>query len=227
MNKFDLIYKLKLFSDIFLFLGNKIRPQLANISEEPYSTHIPVVIGISSLLNIKNVLEIGTGIFSTGTFLNKEIFPNISKLESYEDDFSWAETIKKKFGGDPRLHLNLVQYPMFIAMHDIKMNSFDLVLIDDSQNESDRAKTINELCKKDLRNSIIIIHDFEIKAYRKAAKSLKHYFTFSSFTPCTGVLWSNGIKQKQLGDLLKLIELNKNKIKTTDIDGWIRVFRNN
>jgi predicted O-methyltransferase YrrM len=227
INKFDLIYKLKPFSDIFLFLGNSLKPKIAAISEEPYSTHIPIIIGISSLINIKYVLEIGSGIFSTGTFLNNRIFPNLSTLESYEDDVKWAETIKSKFGNDSRLHLNVVESPMFISTNNIKTNSFELILIDDSQKESDRAKTISKICKKGLNNTIILIHDFEIGTYRKAAKSLKQYFTFSSFTPCTGVLWNNGIKQKQLVNLSKLIELNKSRIKTTDIDGWLEVFKKN
>jgi hypothetical protein len=225
MNKFDLKYKLKPISDIFLLLGNRLKPNITNAYEEPYSTHIPVIIGISSLINIKYVLEIGSGIFSTGTFLNNRIFANLSTLESYEDDVNWAETVKSKFGNDSRLHLNVVESPMFISTNNIKTNSFELILIDDSQKESDRAKTISRICKKDLNNAIILIHDFEIAAYRKAAKSLKHYYTFSSFNPCTGVLWNYGIKQKQLVKISKLIEQNKDIIKTTDINGWLKVFR--
>lgn len=224
INKFDLKYKLKPISDILFFFGNKLKPPITKVYEEPYSTHIPVIIGISSLINVKNILELGSGIYSTGTFLNEKIFPNIQKLESYEDDAQWAQKIKSRYGNDKRLQLNLVNSPIHSFINSIDLPIFDLTLIDDSQRVSDRVLTIREFCRQSKGNTVLILHDFEIEEYRKAAKRLKHHFTFSSFTPCTGVLWNQGLNKADLFQISQLINRHKANLKTTDIDGWLKVF---
>jgi len=226
LNNFDLKYKLKPLSDLFLVIGNILKPSIADTHEEPYSSHIPVLIGISSIINIKNILELGSGSYSTGLFLNKKAYPNLERLDSYEDDLQWGRKIANDFSKDQRLHLNIVNYPINQNLVNINYAQYDLIFIDDSQKSSDRAKTIKEICNNNLGNSILIIHDFEMDSYRKAAKKIKHYFTFSSYTPCTGVLWQKGLKNIQLFRVLDLINTYKNEYKTTDIEGWLTVFKN-
>jgi hypothetical protein len=223
MNHFDLKYKLKPLSKLFIYIGNMLKPNLAYTYEEPYSTHIPILLAMSTILKAKYILEIGSGTYSTPNFLNKRIFPDLIKLESYEDDLKWANLVKDKFGTDNRLQLNVVEYPMYRSIKNIDISQFEIILIDDSQNAPDRTKTIIEFSKKSLKDKVLIIHDFEIESYRKAAKSLRHYFTFYSYTPCTGVLWNNGLKYSQLKKILKLIEQNKENIATTDVEGWLKV----
>lgn len=224
MNRFDVKYKFKKVSETLIHIGNKLKPSLAKVYDEPYSTHIPVIIGVSNLIETKSVLELGSGIYSTGTFLNEQVFPDVEKLVSYEDDEIWAKEIMDTFSKDRRLQLNFVKYPIYKILENVDIEPFDLILVDDSRTVSERTRTITELCSKKQSDSILLIHDFEIEEYRKAAKSFKHYFTFSLFTPCTGVLWNKNLKNKDLFRIFKLIEKNKNDLKTTDIEGWLRVF---
>jgi predicted O-methyltransferase YrrM len=63
--------------------------------ENDYATHVPILIGLARMREIKNVLEFGCGHYSTLTFLNRAAFPHLVKLHSIENDSSWSETIRE------------------------------------------------------------------------------------------------------------------------------------
>jgi len=154
MNIFDLKYKLKPFSKLFIFIGNKLKPNLSPSYKEPFSTHIPILIGVSYLIQAKYFLEIGSGFYSTSNFLNRSGFPSLIKLESFEDDKKWADLVLEKCGHDNRLTMNVVEHPMYKSVKDIDISKFDIILIDDSQSIIGRSKTIKEFCKKGLWKTI-------------------------------------------------------------------------
>ena len=72
-----------------------------------YATHIPILIGLSRLRQIRHVLEFGCGHYSTLTFLNRSAFPHLEQLHSVENDDAWAATIQEA-ASDSRWKLQLV-----------------------------------------------------------------------------------------------------------------------
>src|ERR1043165_8497902 len=73
-----------------------------------YATHIPILIGLARLREIRSVLEFGCGNYSTLTFLNAAAFQHLDRLDSIENDDSWAATIQNAAAADQRWALNLV-----------------------------------------------------------------------------------------------------------------------
>src|SRR5215217_6843162 len=74
-----------------------------------YATHVPILIGLARLREIKSVLEFGCGYYSTLTFLNRGAFPHLERLQSVENDVTWAETIHEAAKSDERWTLRLVR----------------------------------------------------------------------------------------------------------------------
>src|SRR5262245_54771374 len=95
-----------------------------------YATHIPILIGLARLREIRSVLEFGCGHYSTLTFLNRFAFPDLERLHSIENDDAWALAIQEAAKNDPRWSLEVVNGEISDAIPDLE--SFDLILIDDS-----------------------------------------------------------------------------------------------
>jgi len=57
------------------------------------------------LYKFKNVLELGSGSYSTIAFLDKKLFPNIKKITSYEDNYIWYKKINNKIKKNNKLQL--------------------------------------------------------------------------------------------------------------------------
>src|SRR6185295_2581550 len=68
---------------------------LAPRARNDYATHIPILIGLARLREIRSVLEFGCGNYSTLTFLNRFAFPQLERLHSIENDDSWASTMQE------------------------------------------------------------------------------------------------------------------------------------
>lgn len=151
-----------------------------------YATHVPILIGLARLREIKSVLEFGCGYYSTLTFLNRAAFPHLERLQSVENDASWAETIHEAAKSDERWTLKLVRREIADAVPDLE--EFDLVLIDDSKTSAQRSATIRAVAGKQPQRPWIVIHDFEVEEYRRAAAGFKQRHTFKAYNPETGVL---------------------------------------
>src|SRR5215211_1810321 len=85
-----------------------------------YATHIPILIGLARLREIRNVLEFGCGNYSTLTFLNRSAFPHLERLHSVENDDVWAATIQDTAHNDNRWTLRLVNAEMSEAVSDLE-----------------------------------------------------------------------------------------------------------
>src|SRR5439155_25567212 len=48
-------------------------------SRMDYATHLPILVGLSQSLKVKRVLELGSGMYSTLTFLDSNLFPELTK----------------------------------------------------------------------------------------------------------------------------------------------------
>jgi hypothetical protein len=187
-----------------------------------YSTHIPILIALASIREIRTVLEFGCGYYSTLTFLNRSAFPQLERLQSVENDASWAESIKEIAKDDKRWALKLVDSEIADSVSHLNLEAFDLILIDDSKSSDQRAATIHAVAACQPEHPWIVIHDYEVEQYRTAARGFEQRYAFKTYTPQTGVVCNKPAREvKSLGPLLK--EHSKH-LQPDDVEGWLSAF---
>jgi precorrin-6B methylase 2 len=188
---------------------------LAPRARNDYATHIPILIGLARLRAIRRVLEFGCGHYSTLTFLNASAFPDLERLHSIENDDAWATTIQEAAKDDPRWALQLVSGEICESIPDLE--SFDLILIDDSKTSAQRAATIRAVSAKQPQHPWIVIHDFEVDEYRDAASVFKHRHRFRAYNPETGVIANSSLDLRGLNRSLKQ---NAKSLDPDNITAW-------
>jgi len=189
-------------------MGLGIRTQLRKYFSAPraindYATHIPILIGLARVRQIRSVLEFGCGRYSTLTFLNRTAFPHLERLHSIENDDSWAATIQQIAQEDRRWSLQLVEGEISETVSNLDLESFDLILIDDSKTSAQRAATIRAVGLKQPERPWIVIHDFEVEEYRRAASGFRHRHRFRAYNPETGVVANQAVDWKSLKRIVK------------------------
>ncbi|HEY0367807.1 MAG TPA: class I SAM-dependent methyltransferase [Pyrinomonadaceae bacterium] len=204
-----------------------IRSQLRKYFSTPralndYATHVPILIALAGLGEIRRVLECGCGHYSTLTFLNRSAFPHLERLHSIENDDSWARAIQEAAKDDHRWTLQVVNGEISESVADLDLESFDLILIDDSKTSAQRAATIRAIARKQSKHPWIVIHDFEVEEYRRAASGFKHRHRFRAYNPETGVVGNRVDKWKSIDRVIR----TKAKVLEPDaIEQWTAVFR--
>jgi methyltransferase family protein len=187
-----------------------------------YATHIPILIGLARLREVRNVLEFGCGHYSTLTFLNASAFPHLERLKSIENDDVWAQTIQEATRDDRRWSLQLVNGEISEAVAELDLESFDLILIDDSQTSGERAATIRAIAAREPKHPWIVIHDFEFGEYRRAASGFQHRHRFRGYNPETGVVANQMNEWRSIDRVIK----SRAKLLEPDAVGqWIDSFR--
>jgi len=151
------------------------------------ATHLPVLEFIKRVSNIKRILELGSGEYSTKKFLE---FPNLEILDSYEDDEIWFNAMKKI--RDKRLSLYLKK-DMVKVVEDLGLDFYDLIFIDCCKFPEKRAAVIKEIAEQHPKKAIVIIHDFENKLYQAEAK-FEHKIVYDEILPHTAILWNENGK---------------------------------
>jgi predicted O-methyltransferase YrrM len=191
-------------------------------AEKDYATHIPILIGLAQAIEIKRVLELGCGEYSTLTFLNKSVFPALLQLDSFETDQAWLDRVSTLVVDDSRFTARMVSGSMRSAVQRADLENYDLIFVDDSTSSEERVATIAAIATRRPNRAVVVIHDFEIQAYRDAAKAFECRFIFKAFNPQTGIVW-NG--DKPLVRELKRIEAAAKqyaaKLEPEDISGWM------
>lgn len=187
-----------------------------------YATHIPILIGLARLRDVRSVLEFGCGHYSTLTFLNRAAFPHLERLLSVENDDEWATTMQEAAQDDARWSLRLVNGEIAESVGDLDLESFDLILIDDSKTATQRAATIRAIAGKLPQHPWLVIHDFEVKDYREAAAGFKHRRRFRAYNPETGVVGNRVAALKRIDRIIR----SKAKVFEPDaIESWTQAFR--
>jgi hypothetical protein len=184
-----------------------------------YATHVPILIGLARLREIRSVLEFGCGYYSTLTFLNRAAFPHLEQLHSVENDASWSETLSEVAKRDERWSLHLVDGEIADSVRSLDLEAFDLILIDDSKTSAQRAATIRSVAAQQPRRPWIAIHDFEVDEYRQAASGFRQRHRFRAYNPETGLVSNNAVNTRPLDQLLK--ERSKT-LEPDDIPAWIK-----
>lgn len=185
-----------------------------------YATHVPILIGLARMREIRNVLEFGCGYYSTFTFLNRLAFPDLERLQSVENDGVWADTIRES-AKDDRWSLKLVNGEIANAVSSLDLESFDLILIDDSKNSEQRSATIRSVASREPQRPWIVIHDFEVEEYRKAASGFKKRYAFTAYNPETGLVCNQAIGVRPLASVLKY---HAKTLEPDDVEGWLNCF---
>ena len=196
----------------------RVRP----LDQEPFATHLPVLAALAQAVEVRRVLELGSGAYSTPLFLDRGVFPLLEVLHSYEDDREWSTTVLDRVGSDPRLELRLVDAVPDAVPQDL--SHYDLIFIDDSQNSVARSRTIRQVAAR-RPNGLIAIHDFETRTYRREARRFDNRMTFSVFTPQVGVAWNGqNVDRARLRRAVRAIQTGS-EIGVTDQDRWVAHLR--
>ena len=183
-----------------------------------YSTHVPILIGLARLREIRTVLEFGCGYYSTLTFLNRTAFPDLQRLRSVENDVEWADMISEVANDDDRWTLNRIDGETADAVPRLDLEAFDLILIDDSKTSAQRSSTIRAIANKHPQRPWIAIHDYEVDEYQGAARAFKHRYAFKAYNPHTGLVCNRIVPGAR--ELDRLIKENKT-LEPDDLPGWL------
>jgi hypothetical protein len=189
-------------------------------AENDYATHVPILIGLARMREVKNVLEFGCGHYSTLTFLNRAAFPQLRRLHSIENDAAWSETIQELAKHDERWTLQLAGSHIADTVTDLDLESFDLILIDDSKTSAERVATIGAVAKKQPQRPWIAIHDFEVGEYQEAASAFRRRYKFRAYTPKTGLIANSPVNIRVLK---RVLNANARVVPPDDIEAWIRL----
>jgi hypothetical protein len=175
------------------------------------STHIPLLVGLGSILPIRKVLELGAGHFSTPTFLNCAVFHQLEMLTSYEDIPEWQDEVRDNYGES---RLNLVE--VIPSLKEL----YDLIFVDNSHHGDVRAATIKRVAEES-SGVLVVLHDAQIAQYIPEIERFQKSTTVKTYTHWTA-LASNGM-DTPLPDFTGIVERNLH-LEPTDIEGWLKVF---
>ncbi len=171
-------------------LLDKFYYRMPTTSVAPYTTHLPVLIMLARTQKVERVLEFGSGMCSTAAFMDRRIFPHLTRLDSYENDEAWAAKVSSLIADDHRVKYHITNGPMSEVAASVLTEGYQAILIDDSQNAVDRAKTITAIARR-RPAATVVVHDFDVRAYRVAARPFLRKHRFCALTPNTGVLSNN------------------------------------
>jgi len=185
---------------------------------------VPILIGLAQIREIRHVLEFGCGRYSTLTFLNRAAFPDLERLQSVENDDSWAATIGKAAGDDKRWTLTHVEGEIADSITDLNLEAFDLILVDDSMTAAQRAATISTIRSKNPQHPWIVIHDYEVDEYRRAASGFRQKYSFKAFNPWTGLIWNSVTELRRVKALDRILKNHGKLLEPDDAEAWINAF---
>jgi predicted O-methyltransferase YrrM len=163
---------------------------LVGSSEEPYGSHVSVLVQIAQSLRPHRIAEFGMGRFSTSVFLDRTVFPFVEKLTSFEDDPEWFSVITREHPPNSQFEANLVSSPMWKTALRLRASDYDLIFVDDSKNQRDRSKTLLalRLAKGITKGPVVVVHDVELPRLRAMTMLFPRRRYFRSLRPQTGVL---------------------------------------
>jgi predicted O-methyltransferase YrrM len=163
---------------------------LVEAFEEPYRSHVPVLIQLAQSLKPRRIAEFGMGRYSTSVFLDRTVFPFVEKVTSFEDDSEWFSIITQEHPPNSRFEANLVSSPMWKTALRLRACDYDLIFVDDSKNDRDRARTLLalRLAKGITKGPVVVVHDVELPRLRAMTLLFPSRTYFRHFRPQTGVL---------------------------------------
>lgn len=190
---------------------------LIGLNDNPFSTHIPILIAIAKIYKIRSVVEMGCGVNSTLTFLDRRAFPDLESLTSIENSREWFGKILDLTSRDARCTLKFCDDVLSSCVDDHLLRDCDLVFIDDGVNAQERVRTIRHVLSR--RSKLVLIHDFENFPYRSAVRSVSSVYRFKALLPNTGV-FGEGVDRAKMVAIDRIIGRNCRKLSCDDVGGW-------
>lgn len=189
-------------------------------NDNAFATHIPVISAIANFIEVKKVIEFGSGTYSTQTFLNRKVFPTLERLVSFENDPEWSKVMLEAVGQDKRVELRKVDGAMESAVSAQLFENCELIFIDDSSTEEQRSRTIKSIARNCPSGPIVVIHDFEIDSYRKAASSFMQVKRITAVNPNVGICSNQNVKLFDTEKINHLIRKRHGKIQIDNACAW-------
>ena len=153
--------------------------------QQRMGSHLPVLWEASKLLDIKSVVELGCGYFSTMCFLNRDFFPNLQSLYSHEVSEEWISRVGKFIKKKDVHRWN----PINATKKNNKIKKIkkkvDLFFVD-----GDKEHRLFVLREKYNLADIYIVHDINVDKYRRLVVDKFNYvkvFDNSYNLPSTAV----------------------------------------
>jgi len=174
----------------FHYALDRVSGRVPPKSGDAYLTHMPVLLALGRSLEVKRVLELGCGRFSTLTFMDRDHFPVLERLDSVENDKDWAAQVVALSGDDGRLNMHVVEGAVAESLSGFDLDTYDLIFIDDALTRDERVRTIRTVGAALPKHAIVVIHDYDMLVYRKAARCFRHRYRFTALYPNTGIAWN-------------------------------------
>src|SRR5271167_4840249 len=120
---------------------------LTHRSEEPYATHVPILLGVAAACRPEFFIEFGSGTFSTLLLLDELAFPSLRRVDSYENNREWFEQVCKQIPTNDRINLQFVDGEMHQAVAGASTAKANMIFIDDSPTARARVPTVVEVAR--------------------------------------------------------------------------------
>jgi predicted O-methyltransferase YrrM len=148
-----------------------------------FGSHLPVLKMVLALVKPRKVLELGTGYYSTPSFLHCE---TVKQLVSLETDPEWAGRVEGSVD-DTRLDLRSVTD---VVKEMPPLSAFDLVFVDNGQSVHERVDAIRAVLGA-ASYPVAVVHDAEYPDYRMAIAELAaNSMIFDDPQHQTAVCWT-------------------------------------
>ena len=193
-----------------------LRSLCSHEPEDRFATHLPYLLALCQDISPKSFLELGGGTFSTPALYDKALFPSLQRILTVEDDADWASRIRDVVGLSED-HVTLVDDVSNFVL-DYDGQDFDIVFIDDSKTIIERAKTV-EACVKKFPNSLLVIHDFEVRAYQIALGDAVEKTVGDAWRPWVGMASFSSEKIEAAKRASKKIKTNR-FVSPSDSQRW-------
>jgi hypothetical protein len=106
----------------------------------------------------------------------------------------------------------------------LDLEAFDLILIDDSKNSTQRERTIRAVAHKQPQHPWIVIHDFEVQDYQRAGSAFRQRYRFKAYNPETGLMWNNGNGPNNVKSFDRVLKRGAKTLQPDNVESWRRLF---
>jgi hypothetical protein len=198
---------------------------LAPRSEEPYATHVPVLVGIAAAFKPNVLVEFGSGMFSTLSFLDRIAFPSLKAVRSYENNQQWFDQMRQRLPSNAGVDLEFVEGQMYRAVDRATTSAAAMIFIDDSVSAEERAHTVQEVARRCGPEPLVVMHDHDLLKLRLATHKFEHRIAFETYNPQTSVMWHGHPERRPVvEEVVRIIRQNATNILLSDVRAWTEVF---
>jgi hypothetical protein len=186
---------------------------------QDHASHLPILIGLGTMLPIKSVFEFGAGMYSTTTFLNRDVYPLVDRFTSLESDLTWAQKVLDAVPGDDRIQfINSTEH--------YAPSGYDLVFVDNGP-EQHKIETIRYMTLDFGSNGLYVIHDSECGTYANEIRKFTHSWFFYDFNPATAVASTAGFSMQQHQAIQAIAQkiTSNDHVNPTDVKRWKEIMR--